>query len=117
MITNKLTRLIDLTVEELESILEFKLIHAQSEHSSSKLNVEDEIGGYELAEKITGYDRKTLYQKKSEGKIPYMQPPEGGVFFSKNDLISWLKSHKRMTNDEISEMAITLPLKRKLRRK
>lgn len=117
MITNKSTRIIDLTVGELEAILDFKLTHTQPEASISNSINEDEIGGYELAERITGYERRTLYQKKSAGKIPYMQPPEGGVFFSKNDLIAWLKSHKRMTDNEISEMAVTLPLKRSLRRK
>lgn len=117
METNKSTRIIDLTVGELEAILDFKLTHAQSETPISKSKDEDEIGGYELAERITGYDRQTLYQKKSARKIPCMQPPEGGVFFSKNDLIAWLKSHKRMTDNEISEMAVTLPIKRSLRRK
>ena len=117
MITNKSTRIIDLTVGELEAILDFKLTHSQPGSSISNQKDNDEIGGYELAEKITGYDRQTLYQKKSAGQIPYMQPPSGGVFFSKNDLIAWLKSHKRITDNEISEMAVTLPLKRSLRRK
>lgn len=115
MLTNKSTRLIDLTVGERETILEGKIPQNLPQQTSSQ--DEDEIGGYELAERITGYDRQTLYQKKSAGKIPYMQPPDGGVFFSKKDLIAWLKSHKRMTDDEISEMALTLPIKRSLRRK
>ena len=115
MLTNKSTRIIDLTVEELEAILDGKL--SQALPKKATIEDEDEIGGYELAERITGYDRQTLYQKKSAGAIPYMQPPSGGVFFSKKDLIEWLKSYKRLSGSEISELAITLPLKRKLRRK
>lgn len=117
MITNSVTdkRLIDLTVSELESIIDGKL--AQAFPKENPVLSKDNISGYSLAEQLTGYARQTLYQLVSEEKIPFIKLPSGGVRFSERDLTDWLKSYKRKTSDEISEMAITLPLKRNLRRK
>ncbi|MDN5285028.1 MAG: hypothetical protein JWR38_1302 [Mucilaginibacter sp.] len=47
------------------------------------LNNEDEIGGYEIAETITGYSRQTLYQLKSAGELPYIGLPGGVSGFQK----------------------------------
>ncbi len=112
---NENTRVIDLKVSDLLTILK---------ESATALPApppvpsdEDEIGGYEVAEKTTGYARQTIYQLKSAGKIPCIVLPNGGVRFSKKDIISWLMSHKRLTNEEIAEKAENFVFKRRLRRK
>jgi hypothetical protein len=61
------TRLIDLKVSDLLIILK-ELIPGPS--SAISALPDNEIGGYEVAEKITGYSRQTLCQLKSAGEIP-----------------------------------------------
>jgi predicted DNA-binding transcriptional regulator AlpA len=112
---DKETRLIDLTVADLLGILKATLPVAEPERSAPA--DEDEIGGYEVAEKVTGYARQTIYQLKSKGQIPYMSMPTGGVRFSKKAILEWLMSRKKMTEEEVVEKAADFTFKRKARRK
>jgi hypothetical protein len=112
---DKNTRLIDLTVADLMLIV--KECIGRDFIPVDDLNDEDAIGGYEIAESITGYARQTLYQLKSAGELPYIGLPGGGIRFSKKMLMNWLQSNRKFTNQEIEDKAETLALKRKLRRK
>lgn len=85
--------------------------------ASAPVAEEDEIGGYEIAERITGYSRQTLYQLKSAGQLPYLSMPNGGVRFSKKVILNWLLSHKRITESEAADKALDFEFKRKLRRR
>jgi hypothetical protein len=102
---DKNTRLIDLTVADLMIIVKECMTGFMPVDET--LNDEDEIGGYEIAETITGYSSQTLY----------IGLPGGCIRFSKKMLMSWLLSHQKLTHREIQEKAETLKLKRKLRRK
>ncbi|WP_374949725.1 hypothetical protein [Mucilaginibacter sp.] len=62
---DKNTRLIDLTVADLMVIIKERMTGFMPVNKI--FNDEDEIGGYEIAETITGYSRQTLYQLKSAG--------------------------------------------------
>ena len=115
MSIDKNTRLIDLTVADLMVIVKECMTGFMPVDET--LNDEDEIGGYEIAETITGYSRQTLYQLKFAGELSYIGLPGGGIRFSKKMLINWLLSHQKLTQQEIQEKAETLKLKRKLRRK
>ena len=110
---NENTRLIDLKVSDLLAILKESTPTGPTLASTD----EEEIGGYEIAERITGYARQTLYQLKSTGDIPYIALPNGGVRFSKKALIAWLLSYRKMTSDEISAKAESYVSKRHLRRR
>ena len=112
---NQDTRLIDLKVSDLLEILH----QNQPISDVQRLEVveDDEIGGYEVAERMTGYSRQTLYQLKSAGQLPYLSLPNGGVRFSKKSILEWLLSHRRLTESEVSERAEHNVFKRKLRRK
>ncbi|MFA6275228.1 MAG: helix-turn-helix domain-containing protein [Pedobacter sp.] len=111
---NQDTRLIDLKVSDLIEILNQNQLPTPT---LSPVAQEDEIGGYEVAEKITGYSRQTLYQLKSAGQLPYLSLPSGGVRFSKKTLLQWLLSHKRLTESEAADKALDFEFKRKLRRR
>ena len=114
---NENTRLIDLKVSDLLTILkETNPPHESKVHASPSPG-EDEIGGYDIAEKVTGYARQTLYQLKSEGKIPYIGLPNGGVRFSKNAILEWLLSHKKLSDAEVAAKAEDFISNRRLRRK
>jgi predicted DNA-binding transcriptional regulator AlpA len=112
---NENTRVIDLKVSDLITILKEStptpIVPVQASED------DDEIGGYEVAERATGYARQTCYQLKSEGKIPYIAMPSGGVRFSRKEILSWLMSHKKLTKEEVEQQANDFVFKRKLRRK
>ncbi|MBB3055001.1 helix-turn-helix transcriptional regulator [Mucilaginibacter gotjawali] len=110
---NENMRLIDLKVSDLLTILK----ETAPTPPASPTSDDDEIGGYEIAEKITGYARQTLYQLKSAGEIPYIALPNGGVRFSKKAIVNWLMSHKKLTNEEIVDRAENFVFKRRARRK
>ena len=113
MSINENTRLIDLKVSDLLALLKESTPQLPAPVSAD----EDEIGGYEIAERITGYARQTLYQLKSAGEIPHIALPNGGIRFSKKALITWLLSHKKMSSDEIVPKAESYVAKRRLRRR
>lgn len=114
---NEDTRLIDLKVSDLLTILKNSASVAVFTSPMPTSNDDDEIGGYEVAEKITGYARQTLYQLKSSGEIPCIVLPNGGVRFSKKIIIDWMMSHKRLTKEELSAQADNSIFKRRLRRR
>ncbi|PYF76114.1 helix-turn-helix transcriptional regulator [Pedobacter nutrimenti] len=114
---NENTRLIDLKVSDLLIILKETNPPIEDKAPTVAFPGDDEIGGYEIAEKVTGYARQTLYQLKSEGKIPYIGLPNGGIRFSKKAILEWLLSHKKLSDAEVAAKAENFILKRKLRRK
>ncbi|MVZ63493.1 helix-turn-helix transcriptional regulator [Sphingobacterium humi] len=105
----KTTRIIDLTIDQLDSILEekfSKLIYNQEEP-------EFKVGDYNLAMSLTGYSKQRLYQLVSEDLIPHVKLPSGGVRFIQSDLIEWFKKYKVRTSEDIDTIAEKLLLKRK----
>jgi hypothetical protein len=90
-----------------EDIL-FKLSSIESTNNAilnklSKLeNQDQEIGDLRLAEKTTGYARQTIYQLVSARKIPFIKRG-GKLFFSKLDLIEWLREGSKGTIEELSK--------------
>lgn len=54
----------------------------------------DEIGGIDLAIKITGLKQSTIYCHVSKNKIPYFKRG-GRVYFSKQALQKWITEDER----------------------
>ena len=111
---NENTRLIDLKVSDLLNILKEA---TPSQPVNIPIQEAEEIGGYDLAVRVTGYARQTLYQLKSSGNIPHITLPNGGVRFSKKEIINWLMGHHSLSSDQIKQKADDIIFKRKLRRK
>ena len=61
----------------------------------------DEIGGIDLAVKITGKAKATIYAKCHARTIPHWKQGKQ-LYFSKNELTQWLRSGKRKTRTEIA---------------
>jgi excisionase family DNA binding protein len=57
----------------------------------------NDIGGVELAQQITGLSKSTIYRKTSEGTIPHSK--QGRLYFSRTDLIRWVKENNKKCND------------------
>ena len=109
----KNTRIIDLTLDQLDVLLEEKF----SKFQNSVNPKNDRVGDYDLASEITGYSKQRLYQLVSEEIIPFVKLPSGGVRFFEKDLLDWFKKHKNKSESDVSEVAQTLLMKRKMRRK
>ena len=74
---------------------------------------EDEIGGIELAIEITGLAKPTIYSLVSTTrKIPHSKRGKK-LYFSRKELLEWLTTGKRKTQDEIADEAVNFDLKRK----
>lgn len=54
---------------------------------------------------LTGMTVNTLYQKAYKRQIPHYK--KGGIYFSKSEVETWLKSVRRPTNEEINNQAET----------
>ena len=70
-------------------------------------NEADEIGGIELAVKTTGLAKPTIYGLCADHKIPHSKPSGKKLYFSKRELLEWLKSGKRRTQSELALEAET----------
>ena len=90
-------------IDRLESMLasiEKMLCRVSSE--SSKEN--DDLGDITFASKVTGLAIPTIYSKSSKGEIPCIKQGKK-LYFSKNDLLSWIKKgNKKMISDYKDEV-------------
>ncbi len=64
-------------------------------------NKTDEIGGIDLAIELTGLAKPTIYSLCSERKIPHSKQGKR-LYFSRQDLLEWIKNGKRKTQNEIA---------------
>jgi len=60
----------------------------------------DLIGGIDLAVEITGLARPTIYSLSCKNEIPHFKKHKK-LYFSRTELISWIKSGRRKTRHEI----------------
>jgi predicted DNA-binding transcriptional regulator AlpA len=56
-----------------------------------------EIGGIELATKITGLSKASVYRFTCEGTIPYHKKG-GKLFFKTSELVKWIESGNSAAN-------------------
>lgn len=63
--------------------------------------VEDEIGGIDLAVKITGKAKPTIYNYCSSGLIPHSKRGKR-LYFSSSDLLRWIRDGKCKTHSELA---------------
>ncbi|HWW41415.1 helix-turn-helix domain-containing protein [Pedobacter sp.] len=91
---------IECLIRELKN--EKKLLNSNNEDV-------EEIGGIQLAEKVTGLAKPTIYALVSQSKMPVMKKAKK-LYFSKKELIDWIKSGRRKTaiekNDEINALLL-----------
>ncbi len=61
----------------------------------------DEIGGIDLAVKITGKAKPTIYNACADRTIPHWKKGKK-LYFSRNELLEWLRAGKRKTQAEVA---------------
>jgi excisionase family DNA binding protein len=93
MLTNPFTTLEE-TLERMEKKIDILQRHLEQEKKVKSKNDEQlpVIGGIELAQKITGLKKSSIYKLTSEGKIPY-EKPSGKLRFLSKDLLEWVKQN------------------------
>jgi predicted DNA-binding transcriptional regulator AlpA len=86
-------------LDRIESLLQFIIANQQSIQHSDKGRQCDT--GIELAIRITGYERKTIYNLAYKRMIPHSKR-RGKLFFDEKELKEWIKQGKRQTLDELN---------------
>jgi predicted DNA-binding transcriptional regulator AlpA len=95
------------TTEEIRAVVHEVLADFFSSYQPTPQPEIDEIGGVELAMKITGKAKPTIYSLCSERKIPHSKRGKQ-LYFSKRELLEWINSGKRKTVAEIQSAAQTI---------
>lgn len=61
---------------------------------TKEISPNSEIGGIELAEKVTGLKKSTVYVMVHKNTIPFIK--QGGkLYFKRSELISWIESGRK----------------------
>lgn len=76
---------IEVTISDLIEFANYIIEHFERSESEN----DDEIGGIDLAMKITGLSKSTIYNKVSNNEIPYIK--KGRLYFKRSDLIKWIE--------------------------
>lgn len=58
---------------------------------------DDDKGGYEVAERVTGLERSTLYSKVHHKEIPHYRIGKRLVVFSAEELRVWMEQRRVAT--------------------
>lgn len=94
-----------LSISEVRQLFRQELEAFFATHPISNSQPEsDEIGGIEMAEQITGLAKPTIYGLVAQSKIPAMKRGKK-LYFSKHELLNWIKQGKRKTTFEIEAEA------------
>ena len=96
----------ELTTSELKAAIREELHAVLADFKQSPtLLIEDDMGGIELAIQITGLAKPTIYSLVCDRKIPHSKRGKR-LYFSRQELVQWLKAGKRKTQDELKEEAV-----------
>jgi len=89
------------TTDEIRAAVRDELATFFSSHQFQPQPEPDEIGGIDLAVKITGKAKPTIYCLVHERKIPHSKQGKQ-LYFSRKELTDWLKAGKRKTQAELA---------------
>ncbi len=92
----------DKIVQHLSRIEEKIENLTNSMYSNNGPGNSDIIGGIELAIQVTGLAKATIYVLSSQNKIPHFKKNKK-LYFSKTELLNWIKSGRCKTRLEIVE--------------
>jgi len=89
-------------IDEIATLAATKALRqfqALSGKAPAQDNTED-IAGIDLAVKLTGLSKQSIYRKSSEGSIPVFRKG-GKLYFSRKKLIAWIESGAKRTTAEL----------------
>ncbi len=94
----------NLTLADISQAIRTELETFFAEKKLAENLSEDKIGGIELAMKLTGKAKPTIYALVSARRIPHSKQGKR-LYFSRRELLEWLQSGKRKTHAEIATEA------------
>lgn len=91
-----------LTIPELRQLFREELdsYFAGTPANKTQPEPQDEISGIEPAMNLTGLAKATIYSLTSKGEIPHSKKGKR-LYFSKQELLAWIREGKRKTQSEI----------------
>ena len=95
------------TTDEIRSAVRDELAAFFSLYRLQPQTETDEIGGVELATRITGKAKPTIYDLAHKRQIPHSKKGKQ-LYFSKRELLEWIHSGRRKTAAEIQSAAQTI---------
>lgn len=105
-------RIVVISCEQLEQLFD-KMSNTILSHIDNKIKnldraevKQDEILNLQDVERITGYNRGTLYRMTSHRDIPHYKIG-GKLKFKRSELEQWMCNEKIPTNREVESMATT----------
>lgn len=101
------TILISLPVEDLQSLIMDCVNVCLKHNTSSKtnsLNQNEQLLTVEDAAKFLSLTVPTIYSKVSRGELPFMKRSKR-LYFSKEELLKYVKAGRKQTNAEIESEA------------
>lgn len=72
----------------------------------------DEIMTADKTAELLNVSLKTLYGYVKDNRIPFMKPPGKLYYFSKLEVLNWLKTYRNITKSESEQRAIKYRKKR-----
>lgn len=85
-----------------QDVLELKGL-IQNRSTPTKEEPEAPISVTEL-EKLTGYTKPTIYAKCRNNEMPHCKMGNR-LYFFRSEIITWIKSGRQMTNDQLDQAA------------
>ena len=101
--------IIQLTTEELQTIINKSIREALAEerkfnNQNEKTHEEKDLLTVSEAAEFLDLTKPTIYSKVNRGELPYMKKSKR-VYFSKKELLAFLKEDKRKSKKELDEEA------------
>ena len=88
--------------ETLEAKLDALALDVRALKSRTNEKPADELGGLDMAVKITGLARRTIYKRTHRREIPHRRVG-GRLYFKRSELLEWIENGRRPMASEIAE--------------
>ena len=88
--------------ETLEAKLDALALDVRALKSRTNEKPAEEIGGLDMAVKITGLAPRTIYKRTHRREIPHSRVG-GRLYFKRSELLEWIENGRRPMASEIAE--------------
>ncbi|MFZ1666517.1 MAG: helix-turn-helix domain-containing protein [Flavobacteriales bacterium] len=89
-------------LEEITAKLDSLALDVRALKSRTNEKPADEIGGLDMAVKITGLARRSIYKRSMNRTIPHRKVG-GRLYFKRSELLEWIENGRRPMASEIAE--------------
>jgi len=91
-------------LHELETLIEHSVERALKAHKADRIEQPEDIMNIRQAAAFLNLRVPTIYTKVSRGELPYMKKNKR-LYFSREELVEYLRAGRKPTNAEIEVLA------------